>query len=111
MTDLQYLEMAVQYCDQNGWDGSQFPRTKTIEDYYIAMDIGTVGDKGNLTTILILAASRELYGKRWACQTPIPLCFSSVQDFGDYMDNAISNIRKLYNKCQLAYQESSHTAK
>lgn len=111
MTELQYLEIAAQYCDQNSWGGSQFPRTKTIEDYYIVMSVGTVGDKSDLTTILTLTASRELYGKHWACQTPIPLCFSSVQDFSEHMDSAISNIRKLYNKCQLVYQESSHTAK
>lgn len=96
MTELQYLEIAAQYCDQNGWDGSQFPRTKTIEDYYIVMSIGTVGDKEDLTTILTLTASRELYGKRWACRAPIPLCFSSVQDFSEHMDSAISNMKKAY---------------
>lgn len=96
MTGLQHFEIAAQYCDQNGWDGSQFPRSKTIEDYYIVMSIGTVGDKEDLETILTLTASRELYGKRWACQAPIPLCFASVQDFSEHMDSAISNIKRAY---------------
>lgn len=106
MTELQYLEIAAQYCDQNSWGGSQFPRTKTIEDYYIVMSIGTVGDKEDLTTVLTLTASRELHGKRWACQTPIPLCFSSVQDFSEHMDSAIRNIEKAYIRSGIYFARS-----
>lgn len=111
MTELQYLEIAAQYCDQNIWGGSQFPRTKTIEDYYIVMSIGTVGDKEDLTTILTLTASRELCGKHWACQTPIPLVFSSVEEFGECMDATLRTIKAAYSKILQAYQESPHTVK
>ena len=109
MTELQYLEIAAQYCDQNGWDGSGILRNKVIDDFYIALEPRIVNNKPE-DGVFSFVGSRTLCGKRWRCDIPLLYRVESVEQFSERIDAAIRVAKKAYNQCLQAYQESPHTA-
>lgn len=92
-----------EFAKQYEWHGNGVFINKEVEGFYLSVSMREIDSR---TCILTLVGTRDLCGKKWACECPIcPTTFDSVSEFKDIIDRNIALLAKTYQLCCASYSE------
>lgn len=98
MNNTQQEAIIELYGKNNGWSGHGAFINKAIGEYHVTIGMKLIGEDASQVAVWTVTGTREMFGKRWACQTPI--FFNSLDELSIQMDNILRVMENNYTKCR-----------